>query len=425
MINTRMGTFLAMATLVAIGQGLAPKATFGQQPDSLPLPPRAPTSSTPEPVYQPASEERPRRPAADQPVDDLDQSDWPTRFLRSSGLLDIDAVALNDELRRRYPYHTRDELVDVLVRDASLRSGMIGAVAALPAMVPMAGTSLRIGALIPEFYYVLQEQAKMVMRIAELHGYVPKEEDKVTELLVVMGVSASLANGAEAVETFLEMAAARSLATGASSAGRIAAKAIPLIGVATSFGLDYSATRMIGAAARRFYTRRSARETEDARHALELPAYRNAALAALRLAAAPGGISDDEREHVERLARDTALESDAGEVTWATTEADIEALASVPWHVQEHVLRLALRTQYSDSNRNRSELASYEKLLRRLGIDATDPETRHRLDRLEREERKHRGPAARRDRRPHGTPRLRAVGRGLTEALEESMAAGS
>ncbi len=327
-------------------------------------------------------------------------------ILEKIGIFDHDYRGENEALRRRYPNLSDSELADKLIRDAALKNGLVGAVAAIPGLIPGLGTGARIAALLPEFYFVLREQAQLVFRIADLYGYTLDTQEKVTELLLVMGTSAGIANAAEAVETYLEMKAAKALLSPAGAAlitnvlarvglkisgeavAGIAAKAVPIIGIATSFGFDWASTRYIGKAAKEFYERRKDLEQEDADRALELSSVRIPELGALWASTARDGLTDEELEMLRTIAAERGA-GDADGVRNDLMEASrvgddlLDELASRSRGVRESILSDLLRVQLADGTRSVQELAAFREMATRLGFDSTEDETRRRLEALE------------------------------------------
>jgi hypothetical protein len=339
-----------------------------------------------------------------------DPSSFALTWLKKAKILDKDFRRQNASLRKTYPNLSAEQLADMLIKESSLKSGAIGAVAAVPGSLPLAGTLVRVGALVPEFYFVFREQARLIFRIADLYGAELDSDEKAMELLLILGASGGVGNFASAAESYLEMRATRALARPevVAKLGRVlarigaryvlnpkllasaGAKLVPVIGIGTSFAINYVMTRGLGRTAKWFYSSRQRTEAADRRQALALPRLRTAALRAVLTAAAPEGVSAAEREIVRGLARETVLVPEDGELVdaeiakaEAADDSLIDALADRRQHIREHVLRRALRAQYSDLKRSDAEQAAFHALAKRLGLSPETPEGRRRLEELE------------------------------------------
>lgn len=213
-------------------------------------------------------------------------------LLRRTGVLDQDIEGLNAKLRRLHPDSTTDQLADLLIHQAALRSGMAGAVAALPGIIPYAGIPLRLAAMVPEYIYLFRVQAILSLRLAELYGQLPKGPERGQEILAILAAAAGLPESETTTGAYKKVVGLRALAYAATrgvasvversfvvrrvlaSAGvRTAAKAVPFLGVFTSSGFDYLATRLIGRKVKEIYEQRS---SLDAGVAGESPTSPNA-----------------------------------------------------------------------------------------------------------------------------------------------------
>ena len=213
---------------------------------------------------------------ADQPHGSTPDKAWGITLLQRTGVLDQDIEALNAKLRRRHPHRTTDQLADLLIQQAALRSGLAGAVAALPGIIPYAGIPLRIAAMVPEYVYLFREQAILVLRLAELYGNLPAASERGSEILEILASATGLPDSETTAGAYKKVVGLRALAYAATrgvasvverssmmrgvmaSAGvRTAAKAVPFLGVFTSSGFDYLATRLIGQKVKKLYEQRS------------------------------------------------------------------------------------------------------------------------------------------------------------------------
>ena len=215
----------------------------------------------------------------DQPHRSAPVQDSGILLLQRTGVLHQDIEALNAKLRRLHPHRTTDQLADMLIHQASLRSGLAGAVAALPGIIPFAGVPLRIAAMVPEYLYLFREQAILTLRLAELYGQLPTGPERGQKVLAMLAAATGLPESETTESAFKKVVGLRAVSYAATrgvssvvarsslmggamaSAGiRTTAKAVPFLGIFTSSSLDYVTTRVIGGRVKKLYRQRSGLE---------------------------------------------------------------------------------------------------------------------------------------------------------------------
>ena len=77
---------------------------------------------------------------------------------------------LNDKLRAKFPYLSKDQLTDHLINQSARLTAGVGFVGALPGVFPGAGTATQIavnvGTMVPDMIFSFKKQATLIFRIA-------------------------------------------------------------------------------------------------------------------------------------------------------------------------------------------------------------------------------------------------------------------
>jgi|GEM_PF-1107729 len=228
----------------------------------------------------------------DQAVDSqINMEKWFVGLLTKMGILSTNYKELNDKLRAKYPHLSQDQLADHLIRESSRLTAGVGFVAALPGVFPGAGTAAQIavnvGTLVPDMIFLFKKQATLIFRIAEIYGRDLKEEDRVTEALILFGVASGVSAATRALEQYLENGITiylkakitrEAIEGGITKAGllnpilgdilstlfakkfiseaaveKAAVSVIPLVGAGVSGAMNYVFTKKVGQIAKVFY----------------------------------------------------------------------------------------------------------------------------------------------------------------------------
>jgi len=78
-------------------------------------------------------------------------------------------------LREKHPEMSDDGIADLLIRDAASRAGSVGAMVAVPGVIPGPGTVVSVALAAPEGPWLFREQVKLVLEIAEVFGFDPED----------------------------------------------------------------------------------------------------------------------------------------------------------------------------------------------------------------------------------------------------------
>lgn len=183
-----------------------------------------------------------------------------------------------DVFRLQHPGLDGDALDRALIADRRWRSAAMGALSALPGVVPGAGTSIEVVAAIADALNVTYQQIELALALDHLHGRDVRETDqRILDVLLVLGLEAKVIEhqGDRLVAEDLNLGLAELHAGGvplevvgrlnrtvgervvrrvARRRARVAVgRLIPAgIGVAVAAGADYLALRSAGNAARSY-----------------------------------------------------------------------------------------------------------------------------------------------------------------------------
>lgn len=164
------------------------------------------------------------------------------KMLRTLSDADAEAAAVRvTEARRKGRLVSDDALVEHLIRQKALPSGIVGAVTSGAALIPGFGSlaAFTIG-VAADVGVTLRLQAELVLEIAAARGYDLNRSEKRSALLLVTGINMGterLVN--QASRKMAEHAAER-------LAGRTFVRMIPFVGIAVSAGANMITTDMIG-----------------------------------------------------------------------------------------------------------------------------------------------------------------------------------
>jgi hypothetical protein len=179
-----------------------------------------------------------------------DQANWLLKFIldRVSQVDPAKAAARVDELRTQHPDDSPEQLADRLIKTKCQRTGAVGALTSGSALIPglgtLAATTIGIAA---DLGTTITLQSELVYELAEVYR-VPV--DRLNTRQVVMLVT-GLSLGAEKVLAV----------TGAKLGGELAerfsqrwlAKALPVVGVAASAGVNAITTYVVGQRAKAYF----------------------------------------------------------------------------------------------------------------------------------------------------------------------------
>ena len=153
------------------------------------------------------------------------------------------------DLREKKPQATKEELVEELIQRKVFKTGAVGAVTSGAALVPGLGTfaSLTFG-VAADIGMTFKLQAELVLEIAAAHNHMLNEAEKEKVILLVTGISAGANRLLTRAGTKISQEATERLVQ------RSVAKAIPVIGVAVSGGVNAVSTYLIGQRAHAYFS---------------------------------------------------------------------------------------------------------------------------------------------------------------------------
>ena len=190
-----------------------------------------------------------------------EQSNKPSRKKKIvNKMMDRAVNAINDadeavaakrvkKLRKKQPDLDEAELVNLLIKQKCLQTGAIGAITSSSSMIPGLGTavSLTFG-VAAEIGLTFKMQAELVLEIAAVYERELSDVEKRTAILTVTGISSGATQVAERAGKQVAIKASERLAQ------QSIAKAIPVIGVATSSGTNVVTTYVIGRRANAYFS---------------------------------------------------------------------------------------------------------------------------------------------------------------------------
>lgn len=174
-----------------------------------------------------------------------------------------------EQLKRLNPGISDEDLVKKIISRRALKSGGIGAICGFGGVITMPIT------MPADMYYTFKIQALLVMSIAYIYGWNIRNQDAITEILLVMGGNAGLSAlkdasikiGQEFVKKGIDKyitrevmkkinrIISRKIITKAGEKSLTSfTKLVPVIGAPIGGAFDYFGTKAIGKAAWIFYT---------------------------------------------------------------------------------------------------------------------------------------------------------------------------
>jgi hypothetical protein len=187
-------------------------------------------------------------------------------------------VRAAERLRAEHPGRPPAELARIAVAHSAKRVAGTGAVSALPATIPGAGTVVEVGAALGDASLLTVTQTELVLLLAHLYGRpVTDVEARRLDVLMAMGVEAGVVdlrrNGTIRVmgtihrdgelsgEAGAKLAKRISRRLAAQVAGKLArrrayiilGREVPLVGIGLAAGYNLWSTRKLGHAARSYF----------------------------------------------------------------------------------------------------------------------------------------------------------------------------
>lgn len=153
-------------------------------------------------------------------------------------------------LRQSYPTDPRDKIVERLIKRKAQQTAMVGAATSSASLIPGIGTfaTLTLGTA-ADIGATFSLQAELVLEVAAAYEYELSQQEKIQTVLIVTGLSAggvSLVNmaGRRVTMQLIERYGFRWLA-----------RAIPVLGMVASAGVNAIATYIIGTRAQAYFAR--------------------------------------------------------------------------------------------------------------------------------------------------------------------------
>jgi hypothetical protein len=187
-------------------------------------------------------------------------------------------VRAAERLRAEHPGLSPSELSGVAIARAGRRVAGTGAVSALPATLPGAGTVVELGAALGDASLLTVAQTELVLLLAHLHGRPVTDVDaRRLDVLMAMGVEAGVVdlrrNGVVRVmgtthrdgelsgEAGAKLAKRITRRLAAQVAGKLArrrayvllGREVPIVGIGLAAGYNLWSTRKLGNAARAYF----------------------------------------------------------------------------------------------------------------------------------------------------------------------------
>lgn len=357
----------------------------------------------------------------DEAVEKTVQSErWFVGMLEKLGLLAKNYPELNDKLRAKFPHLNKDELADYLIRQSARLTAGVGFAAALPGIIPGAGTAaqvyVNVGTMVPDMIYMFKKEATLIFRLAEIYGKNMEEEERVTEALILFGIASGVTGATRALEQFMENSiadyvrksitgdaiknATTKLATSNNQVKGIIGKVIqdlfakeilseaviekgvvsliPLVGAGISGSMNYIFTKKVGQIAKTFYSDEGTKKLEAINN-LSLPKVELAMFRAIVKVINADGVQKPievvalkklvgKFEHNRKIV-DRMLAGD--EELMGKVDYDISAESSM---VKDQILHAITIMEYIDMEKGPEEIELHEKILEKFGIDKKDAE---------------------------------------------------
>lgn len=143
-------------------------------------------------------------------------------------------------LRQQYPEATSGELADMLIRRRCIDAGLIGLASTAPALIPGIGSTMAMTAgMLTDIRKTMELQQGLTLELAALHDRTLSPTDRRNLIMLVTGIDSS---NKLLVKTGTSLAAKFTARLGS----RLAIRALPIAGMATSAGVNVVATYLVG-----------------------------------------------------------------------------------------------------------------------------------------------------------------------------------
>jgi hypothetical protein len=187
-------------------------------------------------------------------------------------------VRAAERLRAEHPGRSPSELSRLAIARSGKRVAGTGAVSALPATIPGAGTVVEFGAALGDASLLTFAQTELILLLAHLHGRpVTDIEARKLDVLMAMGVEAGVVDlrrngfirvmgtthrdGELSGEAGAKLTRRISRRLAAQVAGKLArrrayvllGREVPLVGIGLAAGYNFWSTRKLGNAARAYF----------------------------------------------------------------------------------------------------------------------------------------------------------------------------
>jgi hypothetical protein len=162
---------------------------------------------------------------------------------------DVAAAERVQAIRQQRPAASTDDVVQELIRRKCIKAGSVGAVTSGAALIPGLGTlaSLTFG-VAADVGLTFKLQTELVLEIAAAHDKRLSDDEKQRVVLLVTGLSMGTNQAVTRLGSRMSRLATERLAR------RSVAKAIPVIGVAASAGVNVVSTYIIGRRAHAYFS---------------------------------------------------------------------------------------------------------------------------------------------------------------------------
>lgn len=335
---------------------------------------------------------------------------WFIAMLEKMGILSKNYKELNDKLRAKFPHLSKDQLTDHLINQSARLTAGVGFVGALPGVFPGAGTATQIavnvGTMVPDMIFLFKKQATLIFRIAEIYGKDLKEEERITEALILFGVASGVSAATRALQQYLENGItiyarekiSKTFVAGAvqkvgalnpilgdiletlfakkfiseTAVERGVVGLIPLVGAGVSGSMNYMFTRKVGRVARVFYR-------EDPSNRLE--ALNNMRLPKVELAMFRGLVMMMNADKVQSPVEILAIEKVVArfphnhKIVQRLISGDEELMQKLDYdisnesiNVKEQILQSVISLSYVDSEKGPEEVDLQSKMIEKFDI---------------------------------------------------------
>ena len=260
--------------------------------------------------------------------------------------------------------------------------------------------------MVPDMIFLFKKQATLIFRIAEIYGKDLKEEDRITEALILFGVASGVSAATRALQQYLENGItiyvrekiSKAFVAGAvhkvgalnpilgdiletlfakkfiseAAVERGVVGLIPLVGAGVSGSMNYMFTRKVGKVARVFYR-------EDPSNRLE--ALNNMRLPKVELAMFRGLVMMMNADKVQSPVEILAIEKVVArfphnhKIVQKLISGDKELMDKLDYdisnesiNVKEQILQSVISLSYVDSEKGPEEVDLQSKMIEKFGI---------------------------------------------------------